>query len=156
MAKYITPTLVITSNKYDATTNPGPMSSPLAISVTDLLDVTQVDSKIVDTDVSHGATNLLFDASTYAATATESVDGGFVYLRNLLSDNDPVDTLHDIMIGNTTAELDGDDISQRMMTLRPGEFCWMPWDMTQDLYFDGKETNTSALEAILFVRTGTA
>ena len=35
MAKYITPTLTITSNKYEASTNPGPTSSPQSISVTD-------------------------------------------------------------------------------------------------------------------------
>ena len=96
MAKYITPTLTITSNKYTATSNPGPMSSPLAISVSDLLDVTRVDSKIVDVDESEGSTNLLFDASAYGATMTEGVDGGYIYLKNLLDDNSPVDVLHDI------------------------------------------------------------
>ena len=161
MAKYITPTLTITSNKYDATTLPGPTSSPLSISVTDSLDVTKVHSEIVDVDDSHGATNLLFDASDYGTSMTEGVDGGFVYLRNLLSDNSPEDRLHDIMIGATTGELDSDadptsPSAVRLMTLKPGEFAFFPWDMTFDLYFDAKETNTSALEAILFVRTGTA
>ena len=35
MAKYITPTLTITSNAYNAASNPGPVRSPLNISVTD-------------------------------------------------------------------------------------------------------------------------
>ena len=48
MAKYITPTLTITSNTYTATTNPGPTSSPLNLSVTDLVDATEVLAKIVD------------------------------------------------------------------------------------------------------------
>lgn len=161
MAKYITPTLTITSNKHDASTNPGPTSSPIAISVTDTLDVTKVHSEIVDVDASHGATNMLFDASDYGASMTEGVDGGFVFLKNLLSDNSPEDRNHDIMIGATTGELDSDadptsPSAVRLMTLKPGEFAWMPWDMTFDLYYDAKETNTEALEAILFVRTGTA
>ena len=45
MAKYITPTLTITSNAYNATTNPGPTTSPLAISVADtLLSLAETDA----------------------------------------------------------------------------------------------------------------
>ena len=67
MARYITPTLTITSNAYSATTNPGPVTSPLAITTTDLLDVTEVVSKIVDASTTHG---ILFDASEFAAAIT--------------------------------------------------------------------------------------
>ena len=157
----IKPTLSLTANAASATSEPGPMSISLALTATDSLDVTRVESKILDVDETHGATNLFLDASDYGATMTEGVDGGFVYLKNLLADNNPVDTLHDIMIGATAAELDADadpatPSAVRLMTLKPGEFAWMPWDMTFDLYFDAKETNTSALECWVFVRTGTA
>tara|TARA_R110002012_G_scaffold320389_1_gene543849 strand:+ start:145 stop:639 length:495 start_codon:yes stop_codon:yes gene_type:complete len=161
----IKPTLSLTANASGAATEAGPMSISLTLSATDSLDVTRVESKILDVDESHGATNLFLDASDYTAAGanvTEGVDGGFVYLKNLL---DPTaatpDVLHDIMIGATAAELDADvdatsPSAVRLMTLKPGEFAWMPWDMTYDLYFDAKETNTSALECWVFVRTGTA
>ena len=80
MAKYITPTLTITSNKYDASTNPGPTSSPLAISVTDTLNVAQVDSKIVTVATDAAP---LFTVSDYTAGHTAGTDGGFIFLRNL-------------------------------------------------------------------------
>tara|TARA_R100001594_G_scaffold150531_1_gene212182 strand:+ start:159 stop:650 length:492 start_codon:yes stop_codon:yes gene_type:complete len=160
----IKPTLSLTANASSATTEAGPMSISLALTATDSLDVTRVESKILDVDASEGASNLFLDASDYTAAGTnvtEGVDGGFVYLKNLLADNNPVDVLHDIMIGATAAELDADvdatsPAAVRLMTLKPGEFAWMPWDMTFDLYFDAKETNTSALECWVFVRTGTA
>tara|TARA_R100000808_G_C2072799_1_gene99642 strand:- start:79 stop:570 length:492 start_codon:yes stop_codon:yes gene_type:complete len=160
----IKPTLTLTANASSATASAGPMSMALSLSATDSLDVTKVESMILDVDASHGATNLFLDASNYTAAGanvTEGVDGGFVYLKNLLVDNNPVDALHDIMIGATAAELDADvdatsPSAVRLMTLKPGEFAWMPWDMTYDIYFDAKETNTSALECWVFVRTGTA
>ena len=42
------------------------------------------------------------------------------------------------------------------MTLQPGEFAFFPWDMEQDIQVDASVANDDALEAILFVRTGTA
>ena len=154
MAKYITPTLTITSNKYTASSNPGPMSSPLSLSVTDLLDVTEVQSKIIDmtTDVHQ----IVWDASDYTSSGVYGEDGGYLYFRNLLEENSPADKLHDIIIGIENAALDGDGEADRVFTLQPGEFAWFPWDMTQDIYIDSLESNTGAVEAILFVRTGTA
>ena len=154
MSKYITTTLSITSNAYSATTNPGPTSSPLAISVTDTLDVTEVSSKIVDlTSTTH---KLLWDASDYFTTAADfGADGGFLYFKNLLSENSPEDTLHDIIIGNAAEDLDTADEANRLFTLQPGEFAWMPWDFTMDIVCDPQETNAGALETILFVRTTT-
>ena len=158
----IKPTLSLVANTSSASVDAGPLSMALSLSATDLLDVTKVESMMLDVDASHGATNLFLDASKYTAAGTnvtEGVDGGFVYLKNHLPATEAV--LHDIMIGATAAELDADvdatsPSAVRLMTLKPGEFAWMPWDMTYDLYFDAKETNTSALECWLFVRTGTA
>jgi hypothetical protein len=54
-----------------------------------------------------------------------------------------------------TGNLTGENESKRIMTLKPGEFAFFPWDMTFDLRVDHPETNANALEAMLFVRTTT-
>ena len=165
----IKPTLSIVSNAASATTDAGPLSFALNLTAKPhaaasyALDVTKVESKIIDVDASEGASNLFIDASSYGDTMTEGIDGGFVYLKNLLASTgaDP-DVLHDIMIGATSSNLDADvdastgAVLNRIMTLKPGEFAFFPWDFAQDLYFDAKETNTNALECWVFVRTGTA
>ena len=154
MAKYITPTLTITSNKFDATTNPGPTSSPLAISVTELLDVTQVDSNIV-TVATTGDT--LLTATNYTTGTTEGTDGAFIFLKNLTKG---LTVAPDIFIGHnvTNAELqsDGAGDEDRLMTLKPGEFAFFPWDLEANLNVDASLAADDALEVIVFVRTGTA
>jgi len=154
MAKYITPTLTITSNKFDATTNPGPTSSPLAISVTDTLDVTQVDSNIV-TVATTGAT--LLTATNYTSGTTEGTDGAFVFLKNL---TEGLTVAPNIFIGHNVvnAELDSAEAGDedRLMTLKPGEFAFFPWDMEANLNVDASAAADDALEVIVFVRTGTA
>ena len=156
----IKPTLSLTANSRAATTDAGPLSIALSLSATDSLDVTKVESKIMDLTAGSeaDATHRVWDASTYTASAQTDQDGGFVYLKNILVDNSPVDRLHDILIGHKTGaeDLDGDGETDRLMTLRPGEFAWFPWDMAQDIIADIKETNTAALECWVFVRTGTA
>ena len=153
MARYITPTLTITSNAYGATTNPGPVTSPLAITTTDLLDVTEVVSKIVDASTTHG---ILFDASEFAAAITAGTEGAFVFLRNL---TEGLTTTADVHIGHgASADLaDGaGGEATRLMTLKPGEFSFFAYDLEADLIVDASAAVTGALEAILFVRTGTA
>lgn len=157
MAKYITPTLTITSNAYNAASNPGPVSSPLNISVTDLLDVTEVQSKIVDASTTHA---LLFDASTISSTVTAGTDGSFVFVRNLIDSTDTKATQANIYIGYGTStgglEDGGDNETKRLMTLKPGEFSFFSWDLELDLAVDADAAVTGALEAVMFVRTGTA
>ena len=153
----IKPTLTLTASSSAATTNPGPMSIALSLSATDSLDVTEVQSKILDmVSLTH---QLVWDASDFTASGAAGVDGAFMYFKNKLADNDPVDILHSIMISTADADVDGGGEATRLMTLRPGEFAWMPWDCTQDIYADPLDdgvTNTGALECWLFVRTGTA
>jgi len=149
----IKPTLTLTSNASTATTEPGPMSIALSLSATDSLDVTQVESKIID--ISTTNVEIFHHDNYFATNADTGVDGGFVYLKNLLSENTTPDLLHDIVIHNTDATALGVDHEPRLFTLQPGEFCWMPWDFTWNFYADGAETNTDALEAWLFVRTTT-
>ena len=157
MAKYITPTL--TSNKYSATTNPGPTSSPLAVSVTDTLSISQVDSKIVTVATDAAP---LFTVADYTAGTTAGTDGGFIFLRNL-TDDSSFTTSSNIYIGHnptggTGAELEdsGAADEDRLMTLKPGEFAFFPWDMEGEINVDASVANDDALEAIIFVRTGTA
>ena len=153
MAKYIKPTLSITSNAYNATTLPGPTTSPLAISVTDSLDVTEVVSKIVDASTTNA---ILFDASEFAAAITAGTEGAFVFLRNL---TEGLTTTADVYIGHgASADLadSGGGEATRLMTLKGGEFAWLPWDCTADLVYDANGDYTAALESWIFVRTATA
>ena len=159
MSKYIKPTLTITSNKYDASNNPGPMSTPLAISVTDSLSISQVDSNIVTVSTTAKA---LFTVSNYTADHTAGTDGGFVFLRNLTNDSG-FTTSSNIYIGHNPAsgvasglEDSGTADEDRLMTLLPGEFAFFPWDMEGEMSVDADVANDDALEAIIFVRTGTA
>lgn len=150
----IKPTLSITSNSRTSTT-PGPLSFALSLSATDSLAVTKVYSEIVDLTDAHA---VLLTASDYTASAAEGVDGGFVYVKNLLADPDPAGNTHDIYIGTVTGNLTGIDEAKRLFTLKPGEFAWFPWDMTHNLFVDHPAgvTSTGALEVWCFVRTGTA
>ena len=152
MAKYITPTLTITSNTYTATTNPGPTSSPLNLSVTDLVDATEVLAKIVDASADHA---VLFNHEDYVGSSapTLGTDGGFIFLRNL---TEGLSTTADVYIGHgSSGALEG-DTATRLMTLKPGEFAFFGWDMQTDIIIDSSAAVTDACEAILFVRTGTA
>ena len=151
----IKPTLTITSNVSTATRDAGPMSAAVTLSATDSLTVDKVLTKILDVKGTHGDADdggILFDASDYTASGTAGTDGGFVYLKNTSSTAG-----HHIYIGHgsATAMEDGADTT-RTMTLQGGEFAFFPWDMTQDIVFDANGDYTAALEAWLFVRTGTA
>ena len=143
----IKPTLTLTANASTATTDAGPLSIALSLSATDSLSITKVESKIIDVDGTHG---ILFDASTYAASLGAGTDGGFIYLKNH-------DTAGHIYIGHgSSTALEGGTETTRLMTLLPGEFAFFPWDMTADIIEDANGSYTGALEAWLFIRTGTA
>jgi len=154
----IKPTLTLTANAASATTDAGPMSIALSLSATDSLDVKEVASKLVDISDTHVA---IWTAADYFSSAADfGVDGAFMYFKNLLSENSPADLQHDIIIGNANEDLDGAGETNRLFTLQPGEFAWMPWDLTMDIYADGggispSESNAAALECWLFVRTTT-
>ena len=143
----IKPTLTLTANASSATTDAGPLSIALSLSATDSLSVTKVESKIIDVDGTHG---ILFDASVYAASLAAGTDGAFIYLKNH-------DAAGHIYIGHgSSTALEGGTETTRLMTLLPGEFAFFPWDMTADIIEDANGTYTGALEAWLFIRTGTA
>lgn len=150
----ITPTLTIVANANTASTAAGPLSIALALSTTDSLPVTEVQSKIVSTSLTHA---LLWDASDFTASGAVGVDGAWLYFKNLLAENSTPDLLHDIIISHTDADADNAGDGHRLFTLQPGEFAFFPWDCTQDIYVDGMENgNSNSLECWIFVRTGTA
>ena len=155
----IKPSLTLTANSSSAATDAGPMSIALSLSATDSLAVTEVQSKILDmVSLTH---QIVWTHTDFTSSGAAGIDGAFMYFKNLLSDNDPVGTpsLHSIMISTSNADVDGGGEPTRLMTLRPGEFAWIPWDCTQSIYADPLDdgvTNTGALECWLFVRTGTA
>ena len=156
----ITPALTITANDSSHAT-PGPLSFALSLNQSKAISgLTKVETKIMDITAGSesAATHTVFDKDAFVSSGAQTdQDGGYVYLRNMLADNSPVDRLHDVLIGFGGAkDLDGDGESVRLMTLRPGEFAFFPWDMTEDLVCDIKETNDAALEAWLFVKTTTA
>jgi len=150
----ITPTLSLTANASSATT-PGPLSIALSLSATDALDVTKVESKILDVKADHTASTdagVLWDASDYTASGAAGTDGAFVYIKNTSTT-----ATHEISIGHgSAAHILGAANTTRLMTLKGGEFAWFPWDCTADIVYDANGDYSSVLETWIFVRTGTA
>tara|TARA_R100001015_G_C4541837_1_gene105657 strand:- start:176 stop:646 length:471 start_codon:yes stop_codon:yes gene_type:complete len=153
----ITPTFTLTANASTAASTPGPMSFALSLSATDALDVTKVETKILDVKIDHATSvdaGILWDASDYLTpgAASSGTDGGFVYIKNTSSN-----AAHEIMIGTGGAKtLNAAGESQRLMTLKGGEFAFFPWDMALDIIYDANVDQSAILESWLFVRTGTA
>ena len=148
MSKYIKPTLTITANSHDASSMGGPTTSPIAISVTDDLDVTEVVSKVIDTTTTHG---ILFENSAYATAITAGSEGAFIFLMNHTS-------TADIYIGHgSTNDLADGGLGEtiRLMTLKPKEFAFFPYDLEHDIIYDASAAVAGGLEAIMFIRTGT-
>ena len=150
----ITPTITLTSNASTAST-PGPLSIALSLSATDALDVTKVETKILDVKADHTASTdagVLWDASDYTASGAAGTDGAFVYIKNTSST-----ATHEISIGHgSAAHLLGAANTTRLMTLKGGEFAWIPWDCTADLVYDANGDYSAILETWIFVRSATA
>ena len=150
----INPTFSLTANASSAST-PGPLSIALSLSATDALDVTKVESKILDVKGDHTASDgagVLWDASDYTASGDAGTDGAFVYVKNTSTTAG-----HHIYIGHgSAAAMQGGANTTRTMTLQGGKFCWLPWDCTQDIVYDANGDYSNVLETWIFVRTGTA
>ena len=162
MPNYIKPTITLTANKNSATTNPGPLSVSLSLSGTDLLSVDTVQSEIV-TPPNSGAPTLLLQGEDYGGDSgdTPGTHGGFIYFKNVSA----ASATNLIYVGTTlqgasapanmgagTTALDNaDDASFRLMTLKVGEFAWLPWDYMQDIYI-GASAASQLLEYWLFDR----
>ena len=157
----IKPTLTLTANARTATTDAGPVSVALQLSATDSLTVDSVQSKIV-VPANSGAPTLLLAGNDYAGDGadTPGTHGSFLYLKNVTASGssfiyvgmvrqgatDPAD------FGAGTTALDhADDATDRVFTLKTGEFAWLPWDYMQDIYVGASAANQS-LEYWLFDR----
>ena len=151
----ITPTLTLTANMSSHSTLPGPLSIALSLTATDALDVTKVETKVIDVKLDHTASidaGVLWDASDYTASGAAGTDGAFVYIKNTSSTAG-----HEIMIGHGGAKhLGAAGDTTRLMTLRGGEFAFFPWDCTSDIIYDANGDYSAILETWVFVRTGTA
>ena len=151
----IKPTITLTANASSATTDAGPLSIALSLSATDSLTVTKVETKILDVKSDHTASTdagVLWDASDYTASGAAGTDGAFVYIKNTSTT-----ATHEISIGHgSAAHIQGAANTTRLMTLKGGEFAWLPWDCTADLVYDANGDYTAALESWIFVRTATA
>ena len=141
----ITPTITLTANAASATTNPGPLSFAMNMSATDTLDVTQVTTKIISPTTTH--TTVWSESDFTDGAETAGTDGGFVWMKNKHASVN-------IMIGHGSAtQMDDDGDTTRIMTLKPGEFAWFPWDFTHDIVCDASGTATNGLESWVFTRT---
>jgi|TARA_B100000073_G_scaffold336061_1_gene330383 hypothetical protein len=142
----IKPTFNLTANASSATTDPGPLTVALTLSATDSLDVTAVQTKIVSPTTTHA---VLWDHTAFSdGTETAGTDGGFVYVKNLHA------TVNVAIGFGSSGALQADDTALRLMTLKPGEFGWFPWDFTADIIVDSiTSTATDGLESWVFTRT---
>ena len=151
----IKPSFTLAANSSKASTDAGPLSVSLSLSASDSLDVTKVETKILDVKGDHTASTdagVLWDASDYTASGDAGTDGAFVYIKNTSSTAG-----HHIYIGHgSAAAMQGGANTTRTMTLQGGEFAWLPWDCTQDIVYDANGDYSSILETWIFVRTGTA
>ncbi len=147
----INPKLTLTSSAAPT----GPLSVALSLVASDVLDVTKVETKILDVKGDHTASmdaGVLWDASDYTASGQAGTDGAFVYIKNTSSTDG-----HHITIGHgAAANLSTDANTTRLMTLRGGEFAFFPWDCTADIVYDANGDYSAILETWVFVRTGTA
>ena len=168
----IKPTLTLTANASSATTDAGPLSIALSLSVTDSLTVDTVTSEIVTlTD----AVTLIKDGSALSgatrtpSTAASNGVGGYLYLKNAgttksafiaivsnCDDNAATATGTDTPLApdasGQSAMDETTNITLRTMSLRPGEFAFFPWDYTGDLYAECEHSDGTTLEYFLFDR----
>jgi hypothetical protein len=171
----IKPTLSLTANSNTVTTDPGPMSFALALSVTDNVTVDFVDQRLVTVTADVTANfpftsqgQLLLDGKDVGgATKTPGTIGCYIYMKN--TDTTAGNNIHvGILSGATlaaansgtaagtdaplqpaasgTSALDAtDNKTTRTFTLLPGEFAFFPFDYTGDIYVESAQ-NSPILE----------
>ena len=158
----IKPTLNLTSNSNAVATDPGPMSFALALSITDnvtvdvveqkLITVTTTRASILDGSVIGGATNTPGTVGCWLYMKnTDTVTGNNVHVGIIAAahaSSDPATPATD----GATSSLDGTtQESLRTFTLLPGEFCFLPFDYTGDIYVESAQ-NSPVLEYWRFDR----
>lgn len=166
MPRYIKPTFNLTANADTASTDPGPFSWTLNLSTTPDADAsgrTTVDSVIQGSYTTTTSPVKVLDghdimtANNTTDIWTPGTDGGFLYLKNkdtsgtdsiyvgIVSGHNPAGSSDSITgsddptapHASTSGHLAGtDNTTLRTFTLKPGEFCYMPWDYTGDIYVE--------------------
>ena len=157
----IKPTFSLTANSITATTDAGPMSASLALSIADSLSVDVVDHRTIETSNvlnvnTNGKAGPIDGSDVGGGTETPGTVGCYIYLRNNSST-----TGENIYIGivagggsdtpsapaasGTTALDEATNATLRTMTLLPGEFAFFPWDYTGDIHWEAA-TGTPQLE----------
>ena len=164
MPNYIKPTFNLISNAEGVTTDPGPLSFTLNLSTTPNADASgrlTVDNMKQDTYVTTSSPVKILDGhdimTEYNTTDiwTPGTDGCFLYMKN--TDISGTDSIYVGIVSNcqdntgTCAGADNptaphasnaghlagtDHETLRTFTLKPGEFCFMPWDYTGDIYVE--------------------
>lgn len=157
----IKPTLSLTANSITATTDAGPMSPSLALSIADSLSVDLVEQRLITTSTTlnedtTGENGPIDGSAIHGATTSmdAGTDGSFMYLKNhstTTGDNifiaivAPVHASNDPATpatGGGTTSLNGTtQETLRTMTLKPGEFAWFPWDYTGDINWLAAQNN---------------
>ena len=144
----ITPTLTLTSNASTATASPGPLSIALSLSATDELTVDTVQSKIV-TFADATSHVVLWDGDVLTGgDGAGGTVGGFLYFKNTsASAMVYIGLEHD---GGAAADIGVDNQADdgtataaiRLLTLKAGEFAWIPFDGTMDVIGDSSAAAT--------------
>ena len=154
MAKYIKPKLTFSSSSEAAAADPGPFSMALSLTTTPNADasgriaVDTVKMRIINPTTTDSR---LFDGSTFDDGGVAGSDGGFLYLKNVSAAD------HDIYFGviadgGAVTDTEAADDPDRFMTLKQGEFAFLPWDYTMDITCDA-EDNAATLEYWVFNRS---
>lgn len=167
----IKPTLSLTANSITATTDAGPLSTVLSLSIADSLTVDVAEHRTIETsatlNANTGGVAGPIDGSALAggdgdSGLTPGSVGGFIYLKNNSSTAGENIYIGIVAAGgqqaptapaaaNTTALDEADHETLRTMTLLPGEFAWFPWDYTGDIHWEAA-TGTPQLEYWRFDR----
>ena len=143
----ITPTFTLKANANSATNSPGPLSVALSLTANDSLTVDTVTSLIINPTTTDSR---LLDGSNYDDTGVAGAGGGFIYLKNISAGDYDI-YFGAIADGGTVTDLEAADDADRFMTLKQGEFAFLPWDYTMDITCDA-EHNDATLEYWIFNR----
>ena len=150
----IKPTFSLTSNASTATTDAGPLSIALSLSATDTLTVDKVQAETVTVSTTE-ATLLDGDAISGGDGAGGTV-GGYIWMKNTTASGSNLIYIgvdHDGGSGEIQADDQADDYTgaTRLFTLKVGEFAWMPFDYTMDIFVDANAASQQ-LEYWIFDR----
>lgn len=154
MPNYIKPTFTLTANKNTNTASPGPLSVALSLNATDTLSVDTVTSEIVTVGTT---STLLIDGDAISGgDGAGGTVGGYIWMKNTTASGSNLIYIgvdHDGGSGEIQADDQADDYTgaTRLFTLKVGEFAWMPFDYTMDIFVDANAASQQ-LEYWIFDR----